>query len=190
MSARLIILVVVAAILAVRFAMTSSAPPQPAADMELQTFDGVDGKTLEEIRVEQKSLWERDLPGESPEVDPELDIRVEVDTSLGKNRLYLCITEAHGYYMDTFTINIWYTGNGKYNSEDSPLIVSHRIMNRFLKANDTLVDCLEIVPAELSRIDDDIGETGNWDAEIIDWGRAREENPDPLPQVTQYDPCN
>lgn len=189
MSIRLIILIIVGAILAVRFAMTSTAPPVDLEDADLQTFDGSDGKSLEQIRNEQTLLWERDIPGETPDEQPELDIRVEVDTSRGKNRMYLYITEAHGYYMDTFNIDIWYVGNQEYDHENSPLMISHRIMNKYLKVNDTLVDCLEVVPAELSNVGDDIGETGYWEAEIVEWGRVREQNPEPLPVMTQYDSC-
>ena len=50
MNIRLIILIIVGAFLAVRFAMTSTAPPVDLEDAELQTFDGSDGKSLEQIR--------------------------------------------------------------------------------------------------------------------------------------------
>lgn len=189
MSIRLIILIIVGAILAVRFAMTSTAPPVDLEDADLQTFDGSDGKSLEQIRNEQTPLWKRDIPGETPDEEPELDIRVEVDTSRGKNRIYLYISEAHGYYVDTFNIDLWYVGEKKYDADDSPLMIHHIIMKKFLKANDTLVDCLEVVPAELKNIGNDIGETGYWEAEIVEWGRVREQNPEPLPVVTQYDSC-
>jgi len=189
MSIRLIILIIVGAILAVRFAMTSTAPPVELEDADLQTFDGSDGKSLEQIRNEQTPLWKRDIPGETPDEEPELDIRVEVDTSRGKNRIYLYISEAHGYYVDTFNIDLWYVGEKKYDADDSPLMIHHIIMKKFLKANDTLVDCLEVVPAELKNIGNDIGETGYWEAEIVEWGRVREQNPEPLPVVTQYDSC-
>lgn len=189
MSIRLIILLIVGAILAVRFAMTSTAPPAELEDANMQTFDSDEGKSIEQIRNVQTPLWQRDIPGETPDEEAELVIRVEVDTSQGKNRMYFYITESHGYYIDTFNIDIWYVGNQEYDQDNSPLVITHRIMNKYLKVNDTLVDCLEVVPTELQNINNDIGETGYWEAEIVDWGRVREQNPDPLPVVTQYNSC-
>ena len=127
---------IVGAILAVRFAMTSTAPPVEIEDTDLQTFDSIDGKSLEQIRNDQTPLWKRDIPGETPDEEPELDIRVEVDTSRGKNRMYVYISEAHGYYVETLNIDIWYVGEKKYDVDDSPLVIHHIIMNKFLEAND------------------------------------------------------
>ena len=65
-------------------------------------------------------------------------------------------------------------------------------MNKYLKSNDTLVDCMEVVPAELGDIGGDIGETSNWDAEIVTWmaERVRESDPDPFPLIYESDRCD
>lgn len=194
MSTRLIILAVIAAILALRFATTMSDPPKAETQEEASIYDGDGTHSLEDIRVMQKDLWTRgDLPGKKPGVAAEPQVRVEVDTSGGKNRFYLYISESHGFYMDTITIDVWYTGeNNEYNDDNSPLTVTQRIMNKYLKANDTLVDCMEIVPTELDRIGGDIGDTQNWDAEVVSWmdNRVRESNPDPLPLIYESDRCD
>lgn len=192
MSKRLIILAVVAAILTLKFALSSSAPPNQKDDI-LATFVSADGDSKEITRIKSTVLWKRALPGEPPQTKAEPQVRVEVDTSGGKNRLYLYISEANGFYMDTLDIEIWHTGkDNEYDIDSTPLTIIHKIYNKFLKANDTLVDCLEVVPAELEYVGGDIGDTQNWDAEIISWmdKRVRQDDPDPLPLIYESDRCD
>ena len=129
----------------------------------------------------QETLLRRDLPGEEPPEPPDLSVRVEVDPTGGKNRLYLYISEAHGYYVEDFTVVIWHKGDGDVTEpEDAALQVNHPI-NKFLKANETLVDCLELVKPELDKVGGDIGLTGDWEAIVERYGRARAENPVEFP---------
>ena len=183
MTARLIILVAAAGVLAVMFAMKSAAPPpqeQPQDEITIM-IDG--GKSREQLSEEQKALWERSLPGEEPPEQPDLSVRVEVAPTDLKNRLYLYITEAHGYYVEEFTVVIWHKGDGDVTGpENSPLQVTHTV-TKFLKANETLVDCLELVKPELRHLGGDIGQSQDWEARVERHGRAREKNPALLPPL-------
>ncbi len=187
MTARLIILMVAAGILAVMFARRSTAPPQEQSQDEITIMiDG--GKSREQLSEEQKALWERDLPGEEPPEPPDLSVRVEVDPTGLKNRLYLYITEAHGYYVEEFRVVIWHKGDGDVTGpENSPLQVTHPV-TKFLKANETLVDCLELVKPELRHLGGDIGQSQDWEARVERHGRARVENPALLPPLSR-DAC-
>lgn len=183
MTIRLIILVVVAGVLAVMFAVRSTAPPveEPADQQYSFLADG--GKTREQVAQEQLTLRQRDLPGEEPPEPADLSVRVEVDPTGQKNRLYLYITEAHGYYVEDFTVVIWHKGDGDVTEpQDSALQVIHTI-NKFLKANETLMDCLELVKPELANVGGDIGQTGDWEARLRRYGRARAENPVEFPPL-------
>jgi len=115
-------------------------------------------------------------------------VAVEVDRSSGKNRLFFNITESHGYYVETFRIQVWYVRPGVTGPENSPLHFTI-YKDDFLKANETYRTCAEVVPAELALVGGDMGSTENWDARIIWQCRAREKNPDPLPIVTNMDRC-
>jgi hypothetical protein len=124
-----------------------------------------------------------DLPGEEPPEDPNIAVQVEVDRSKGKNRLYFTITESHGFYVEQFQVRLWYVKDGVTGPENSPLKVT-QFFDRFLPAKGTLRVCMEVVPAELSSVGGDIGDTKNWKAEL-DWhGRFRAKNPDPMPPRT------
>ena len=179
MKPRLIILLGVAVVLVVLLAMKFSSP-EPS-ETEAEDIVSLEGDDLEAIRLTQTALSQRPLPGEAPEEEPELDIRVEVNTSGGKNRLDYYISEAHGFYVETFRIEFRYKG--------SPLRFAH-YLESYVKANETLKDCIEVVPAELSKVGGDIGTSENWEAEIISYGRARAENPDPLPPVANIRRCD
>jgi len=188
MSARLLILIVLAGGLAVYFADQCRQAPAAVEP----TTEGDDGMTEEELkqkRVEQTELCMRPLPGREPAEPPNLAVTVEVDRSSGKNRLYFNITESHGYYVETFRIQVWYKREGVTGPENSPLRWTLYVDN-FLKANETFRTCAEVVNAELSRVGGDMGTTQNWDAKILWHCRAREKNPDPLPLVTDMDRCH
>lgn len=183
MTIRLIILVVVAGALAVMFALRSTAPPSEVVANQQNSFMADGGKTREQVALEQQTLLQRDLPGEEPPEPADLSVRVEVDPTGGKNRLYLYISEAHGYYVEDFTAVIWHKGDGDVaGPEDAALQVTHPI-NKFLKANETLVDCLELVKPELDKVGGHIGQTGDWEAIVERYGRARTENPVEFPSL-------
>ncbi len=187
MSARLLILIVLAGGLAVYFAVGKNTAPaviEPAAEDE----DGMTREELEQKRKEQTELCTRPLSGKEPAESPNLAVTVEVDRSSGKNRLFFNITESHGYYVETFRIQVWYVRPGVTGPENSPLRFTI-YKDDFLKANETYRTCAEVVPAELSLVGGDIGSTENWDARIVWHCRAREKNPDPLPIVTNMDRC-
>lgn len=195
MGVRLVILVVIAAGLAVFFAVRKPANPVEIEQAILTSPENPDmtpGEREELIRsrATQTPLGQRPLPGEEPAIPPELEIRVEANPESGKNRLIFYINEAHGYYVEEFDIRFWWKPDGQdIAMEDSPLVVVHRIINKYLKANETFQDCLEVVDAELIRVGGSIGKTENWAAAILRHGRAREKNPDPLPLLPNVPPC-
>ncbi len=193
MKARLLILVVLAGGLAV---WAATRPPTVIDGGDdgptIMTSDGSTQKVAsDDINEAQKMLWERELPGEEPAEEVNLSMDLEIETSNGKNRMVFYITEAHGFYVEDFDINFWYTGGDEnMDPRDSPLSVKHRAANRYLEANGTLKECIELVPGELRHIDYDIGETEDWNAEIVKHGRARAKNPDPLPILSDVPRCN
>lgn len=178
MKPRFLILLAAAIGLAVYFA-TAKNKATPKDEDEL-TFIGETGASAESIAEGKIPLSSRKLPGKKPKEEPVFDVRVEVDPSGKKNRLYFSISEKHGYYVETFTIRAWYVRPGVTGPENSPLpLESYKDI--YLRANETLRTCLEVVPAELGHVNGNIGTSANWEAEIALYGRAREKNPDPLP---------
>ncbi len=163
----------------------------PKAEDYGPTLDVPDGikKTIEKIREEQKMIWQQDLPGEEPEEETEFSVRVTLDPTDGKDRLYYAITEAHDFYVETFTVDFWYKKTPDMLFEDSPFAKSV-IINDYLKANETLEGCFEWVPAELREIHGDMGTSENWAAEVRFYDRARLENPDKFPTVVKATSCD
>lgn len=194
MSARLLILVAIAVGLAVAFAMKKPAAPPSPATSEVEKEDDTEilldpGQSKQDAEESKKRLTERPLPGEEPQIPPELDIRVEVDTSRGKNRLFFYITEKHGYYVEVFDIDFWYKDSDKViGPKNSPYTFGHHL-EKYLKANETMKDCIEVVSAELARVGGDIGTSVNWDARVHYHGRAREKNPEKLPVLATMETC-
>lgn len=174
MNPRLLILIVVAAGLAIFFAAVKGGA-KPNTEIPNETGD--------EPVPFQGTLDTLDLPGSEPAEDPDLAVQVEVDRSKGKNRLYFTISEAHGFYVEQFQVRFWYVKPGVTGPEDSPVSPT-QFFDRFLPAKGTLRVCMEVVPAELDHVGGDIGDSGDWDAEIVWHGRARTENPDPMPPRT------
>jgi len=185
MKARLILLVVVAAGLAVGLALRPAKPPETSFE---GTIDDALNRSKEDLRMQGELLWRRPLPGEEPPEPPVLHIDVNVDTSSGKNRLVYNITEEHGYYVESFKVEFWYKDEEHPTKEDSPLVIPVPIEN-YVKANDTLTSCIEVVPAELAEIGGDIGTSENWEATIERHGRYRAQNPDPLPPLADAHTC-
>ncbi|MBI4719308.1 MAG: hypothetical protein HY763_16045 [Planctomycetes bacterium] len=194
MSARLVILIVVAAALAVFFAVRKpAAPPSAAAVDDDALVESPEARADRELAdIVNTPLHRRGpLPGEDPNPPPELDVKVEVDTSGGKNRLVLYISEKHGYYVEWFSIDFWHVANEAQRTDPkgTPFFTNY-VLDRYLKANETLRDCIEIVDAELLRTKTKtIGTADDWAARISKYGRARAKNPDPLPIVNTVERC-
>lgn len=188
MNVRLLILLVVAGGMAVYFAVGKNKEP---VVVELDAAADPDSGDTGE-KVETRTLSDFPLPGREPAEEPEtpddFSVTVEVDRSTGKNRLYFNITEKHGYYVETFRVLAWYKRPGVTGPEDSPLTVPV-YLNDYLKANETLRTCIEVVPAELSRVGGDIGKSENWEARIEHYDRAREKNPEQFPPVVRVNSC-
>ena len=173
MNPRLLILIVIAAGMAIYFAAVKNNSTPPPPTVTETDFDPDKKRTLDTF----------DLKCDEPAEEPDVAVQVEVDRSKGKNRLYYTITEAHGFYVEQFRVRFWYVKEGVTGPENSPLVVT-QFFDRFLPAKSTLRVCMEVVPAELSRVGGDIGDTKNWKAEL-DWhGRACTKNPDPMPPRT------
>lgn len=181
MNPRLIILIIIAAGMAIYFATVAggSKPTDPLVSDAGGTFDPVTQVTLDQ----------RDLPGSEPPEAPDLSVKVEVDRSHGKNRLYFTINEAHGYYVEQFRVRFWSVKNGEKSPEESPLNVT-QFFDQYLQAKSTLRLCMEVVPAELVRVGGDIGDSDDWASEIVMHGRARAQNPEPLPPRTHIVDCD
>ena len=187
MSARLLILIVLAGGLAVYFAVGKNRAPA-VVEADAENADLMTEEERDRIDQEKLELSKRPLPGKEPMEPPDLAVTVEVDRTSGKNRLYFNITESHGYYVETFRINVWYKREGVTGPENSPLHFTV-YKDEYLKANETFRTCAEVVPAELVLVGGDIGTTENWDADIIYHGRSREKNPDSLPIITDMGRC-
>lgn len=176
MTARLVFLVVIAGALAVFLATRTTG------DLQGEVVSTGPRPVTAMIR-------DQAIDGEEPVEPAEFEIQIEVDRSSGKNRLLLLITEEHGYYADSLQVVVWNTTveDGTQLSYDSP--ITHFI-NKFVPANETLVDCIEVVPAELTPIGGDIGESADWEGEVLNYGRARVVNPNPLPVVVGTSACD
>lgn len=174
MNPRLLILILVAVGMAIYFASIKG---------RTQSNDALISNPEADPVPFQGTLEDLELSGKEPEEDPDLAVLVEVDRSRGKNRLYFTITEAHGFYIEQFQVRFWYVKDGVTSHEDSPVSLS-QFFDRYLPANGTLRVCLEVVPAELTKVGGDIGDSQNWKAEIEWHGRARVQNPDPMPPRT------
>lgn len=190
MSTRLILLIVVAGGLAIAFAVKSSSPPSAEAEADSATkLDGAAGVSLEEYRLLQTALADRPLAGSEPEVPPEFVLDVSVDRTGRKNRIYVDISEVHGYYVETFRLLLYYKPTPDTTVDDSPLKIDH-FVDRFLPANETLRVCFDVVPAELGRIGGALGGDDNWGAVVVSYNRARAQNPDPLPKLPNAFDCD
>ncbi len=175
MNARLLILLVGAAGLAVFVAFRTSAPPRQTDTGESQ------GSLLKQIDL--LVIQQPPPPGEEPEVPPEFDIQVEVDASGGKNRLVFYISEAHGYYVQAPYIQIWWKEPGQEIEPENSLYVIDMMVNNYIKAGETFKDCIEVTGPELFDVGGDIGSSENWAATVYRHSCARVKNPDEFPSV-------
>lgn len=178
MNPRLIILVVIAAGMAVYFASIKGGTQSTNTELTVTS----DPKPF------QGTIGNLELEGSEPPEKPNFSVQVEVDRSKGKNRLYFTVNESHGYYVEQFRVRFWHVKGGATDPEDSALNLT-QFFDQYLPAKGTLRMCMEVVPAELARVGGDIGESKDWNAEI-DWhGRARVQNPNPLPPRTDIVDC-
>lgn len=184
MNPRFLILVGTAGVLAVVMAVKISqpAPASPDDDWKMSTPDPPNPEHM-------VPLCDRDLPGEEPAEEPEFNIQVAVNATSGKNRLDFWINETHGYYVESFSVVFWYKEDPDMDLDDAPLRVNEYFEN-YLLANDTLKDCLDIVPAELRHVGGGLGTTENWGAEVLWYCRARLENPDEIPVLIKAGVCD
>ena len=183
MSPRLIILIVLAGGLAVYLATRTSAPAE-------ETLVGIEGPD-DDIETSVKArvpVWNQPLDGKEPSERAEFDVRVEVDPSGRKTRLFYYITEKHGYYVEAPKLRLWHVAAPGLELEDSDLKIT-RIINDFMRANETYKGCVDVTPTELMRIGNDFGTDKNWMAHVESWGRTRLENPDPFPAVVHAMSC-
>lgn len=185
MNARLAILLTAAISLAIFFAVRSPASVEQSLDDGSQIDSDVSRKDLLEM---QTVLRNRPLPGETPASAPQLDIRLEVDTSGKKNRIYFYLSEAQGYYVEEFNINFYYKQTPDTDFDSSDLAIPHVFQN-YITAGVTLESCIEVTYAELNYISGDMGTTENWGVEIASHGRYRAKNPDKLPMLPEVSAC-
>lgn len=136
----------------------------------------------------KQSLMERELPGEDPPTPAEIDVRVEVDTSSGKNRLVYYLSESQGYYVETFALEFWYVTGPDMDLIDAPIRFVQRV-NDYVEVNKELSGCIEVTPGELRPVGGDIGNSDNWYVELLWYHRARVQNPDPLPPIIIMNKC-
>lgn len=190
MKPRLIILVVLAIGIAGFWAWKQSQKGKAGPTVESiddgSESSGMSQAEIDAIREKQKLLFERELDCDRAPGDPDVSVRVEVDTSGGKNRMWLYYTEAHGWYAQYFVTDIWYTGgDDTVEKFDSPFSFEVR-KNEFVRSKDTLRTCIEVNPGELTLAGGAIGKTGDWKAEVTYTDpRACVTDPDPLPALPE-----
>jgi hypothetical protein len=158
MKARVIMLILTAAGSAVPLACRKS-PPAPAPARLLQNLS---------------------LDCEETDGPADLSIRLEVDPAPNKNYLHYTITEANGFFVETFNVTFFYKPTPETTAEDSPYSFE-QFLNQYVPANGTLTGCIEVVPTLFARVGGQIGTSENWGAEVIGYHRACTGNPDPMP---------
>lgn len=135
-----------------------------AADDEIEPLDP-------SIAVTKTELWERPLPGEEPAIPPIMHGKVRVDPN-GK-RLFIDITEEHGYYAETFNVGVW--------KKATPDQVLSLHFDKYLKANETLTVSIYLNPFEITNYaGGSLGTDEDWEASVT-CRRARVKNPDQFP---------
>jgi len=181
MNARIIILIFLAGGLAVYMAVKPKADPKQQMEEEIS-------EQTQARRECDKLLWLRDLPGEAPEVEPELDVAISVVEGVGTNQLAFDFTEAHGFYVESLYVDFWYKPTPDTEKADSRLQMSYPF-DDYIEANETKRLCLEVVNVELERVGGEMGTDENWGVELTRYGRARATNPAVLPCQNKDDNC-
>ncbi len=137
----------------------------------------------EVVEIRKQLVREQKIGGEEPPEPVDLTVRVWTDPTDGKNRLYYEISEAHGYYVDTFRLQFWFAGGeGITGPRSSPLVVPV-FLNDYLTAGDVLRSCVDVTPIELRGVGGSLGSSEDWAARVVSYYRARAANPDPLPEA-------
>jgi len=179
MKPRLLLLVAIAAGLAIYFASAKSRNPTSTIEEPIGDSDDEEDRSITDaLKI---TLDKLPLPGREPAEPADVAVQLEVDRSRGKNRIYFTLSERHGYYVEQFRIGFGWKKGG---------LDKEQYFDRYIKANETLRLCLEVVPAELAKIGGDMGTSEDWDAEVSWHGRARERNPDPLPPDKDLGRCD
>ncbi len=163
MGARLIVLIVLGAGLAVYYG--TRTPVAPDAHVKIQEFDS-------DKPEPGQMLWHYDLPGEQPAEPPDLELDISVDPADGKNRIYFTLSEANDYYVESFILEFWYLTDPDTEFEESPLRVVHYV-DKYIKAGEVLEDCTDVVNEELKRVGGEMGTIDNWAGRISGRGRMR-----------------
>lgn len=175
-SARLLILVAVAAGLGAAFAVKTSAPPSE-----------VEERANEEPPKENfMEISQYPLLGEEPPESPEFDIQFDIDTSTIKNRVILYITEAHGYYVESIVLRFWWKGDDPDLEQDDSIYSFVYRMNNYIKANETFKDCFDLSAPEVRAVGGDVRDVESWGVSLESHHRAREQNPDKFPPVSPF----
>ena len=182
MSVRLLLLITVAAIVVVVLVTSQrkgptpvvqiEAEPDPSDESNIAVEPGVDP---DQVQLRKTMLKDIPLPGEDPGIEPVFHVDVEVDTSTGQNRLAIKVTEEHGFFVETLRLAIW--------RRSRPDERYDHFVNDVLEARGTLVVESYLNPPEADAFgkEQDIGATGEWEAEVVHHGRVRLETPENWP---------
>jgi hypothetical protein len=173
MGARLIILIVLGAGLAMFYALR----PPAAENAGIKEQD----PTGEAAEI-GKMLWRNDPPNcPKANIEPDLSLSWSVDPLDGKNRIYIELSESHEFYVQSFVLEFWYMPDAATECEDSPLCINVPL-DVYIKAGEFYEGCADINDAELREIGGDMGNTDNWGGNIVDYSmtRACTENPPEL----------
>lgn len=196
MKTRLIILVVAAVGLAAVWAFRSPPPPDTdpfARDDGEPTMDVPDGVDPDDVVRSQKLIWEQHRDGDftctkAPE-PADVAVTIEAEPSGSKNRLWLYLTEAHGYFAGYIVIDIWYTGGDPSVTSEDSLYSVEIPKNIYIPANETARTCFEFNPAELERVGGELGTSSDWRGEVRYVAVTCVENPTRMPVLAAYDTC-
>lgn len=185
MKSRLVILLVVAVGMGVFLLVRSKTPPGQEPELK----QNLTAEQLEHYKLLKMRLSERPLPGEEPPEPADVRVTVEVDSMETKHRLYLYLSETHGYYVETLNVDIYRVTRDEQTGEQEQQWIVSNPFEIYLEADQILRTCIELVPSEMERIDNDLGTSEDWVAEVASYGRARVENPDPLPPLPEMFQC-
>lgn len=186
MKARLIILLVVVVGMVVFLVLRPKTPEGQEPELK----QNLTAEEIEHYRVLQTPLSQRPLPGEEPPEPADVQATVEVDPTETKNRLHLHFSETHGYYVEALNVDIYHVSEEEETGDQVQQWLMSNPFNVYIEANQILRCWVELVPAEMERVGNDLGTSEDWVAEVTSYGRARVENPDPLPPLPDTLPCD
>ncbi len=154
---------------------------QQAADAGSEMVDGVSvPKMSPPTHSEAPGFIKQGVASEGvrPEGEPEFDVSVELEMKGEQPNLYFTITERHGWYAGTVTVEFWHVAP----AEDGGLVegesrLSH-LCHNYLDFNATLVCQTVPNPHEFPELDEDWGTSENWQARILGHGEIYQKNED------------